>query len=466
MGAGGEVAHVDAEMPVRAPGLAGRVAGGVAHRRGVVPQCQHHGAVVAPGHQGRVGVRFQLAIAQLVQHREGVECGLGDASRGDQAEAAVERIAHDALFLEHVGERPVAHDLDLAGALADRVGHPRPHEHGVGDVGQVGVAGVVLAEHQRHLRVGRGEDLLVHLVHRAADHVAARDVLVAVEHVLRGVVAVDVGAEEIDRHVVLFRVRQEIRGPRALCGGRPADAQARVHRLQRAGGVVVQRVVGGLLRLAGPEADVRLVPHLEVPAGYLVDAVTRDQVAGEGGDHRVPLGVVLRRRAVGVIPELLQLVRVGGQCRRHEAQLDEGLHAVLEQAVVDLVDVGEVVADRAVRVAVHHAHVVVEDAVEADVAEAGSLAHGVQVLAVIVAQRQRGAAGAEHGFPEVRERRAGGLRVDADLHGGRRGREGGANQQGAGAQAEQEMAEGGREAHRGIPRRQRSLDRWGRARGM
>src|SRR5690348_18395391 len=42
---------------------------------------------------------------------------------------------------------------------------------------------------------------------------------------------------------------------------------------------------------------VRLVPHLEVPAGYLVDAVTRDQVAGEGGDHRVPLGVVLDRKS-------------------------------------------------------------------------------------------------------------------------------------------------------------------------
>jgi hypothetical protein len=34
---------------------------------------------------------------------------------------------------------------------------------------------------------------------------------------------------------------------------------------------------------------------------------------------------------------------VGGHLLRHEAELDEGADVVLEQAVVDLIDVGEVV---------------------------------------------------------------------------------------------------------------------------
>ena len=386
-----------------------------------------------------------------MQHGERVERGLVDAVLRDQPEAAVERRLHHALFLEHVGERPVAHDLHLAGALADGVGQPRPHEHAVGDVGQVGVAGVVLAEDQRQVRVGRRGDLLVHLVHRAADHVAARDVLIGVEHVLGGVVAVDVAADEVDRHAVLLRMRQEVAGPRALRGGRPTHAQARADRLERAGGVVVQGEVGGLRGLAGPEADVRLVPHLEVPAGHFVDAVARDQVLRKGGNHRVPLGIAFRRRDVGVIPEFLQRLRIGGELRRHEAQLDEGLDAAFEQAVVDLVDVGEVVADAAVGAALHQAHVVVEDAVKADVAEAGGGMHRHEILAVVVAQRQHGAAGAEHLFPEVREGRGPGLRINADRHlidGGWSRADGKAGDGGSGAEAEQEAAGAGRDVHR------------------
>ena len=427
----------------RADGFAWRVAGGVADGRGVVPQRDDHAAVVAAGGQGRIGIQREAPVAQLVQHGECVERRLGDAVGRDQAEAAVERVAHDALFLEHVGERPVAHRLDLAGAHADGVGEPRPHEHGVGDVGQVGVAGVVLAEDQRQVRVGRGGDFLVHLVHRAADHVGARDILAGVEHVVGGVVAVDVRADEVDRHVVLVHVREEVGGPRGLRGGRAAHADARIHRLERAHGVVVQGEVGGLLRLAGPEADVRLVPHLEVPAGDFIDAVALDQVLRQRADHRVPFGIVLRRRDVRAVPECLQRGRVGGQFRRHEAEFDERLEAVLEQAVVDLVDVGEIVGNLPLRVALHQAHVVVEDAVEADVADAGGLVHGIQVLAVVVAQRQRRAAGAEHLFPEMREGRAPGAGVDAQAGGGRCWRRGAGHtgeQQGGGANGQGQLA--------------------------
>ena len=62
---------------------------------------------------------FEAAIAELMQHGEGVEGGLGDAVFGDQAEAAVERGLDDALLFEDVGEGPVAHRFGEAVALAD-----------------------------------------------------------------------------------------------------------------------------------------------------------------------------------------------------------------------------------------------------------------------------------------------------------------------------------------------------------
>ncbi len=95
----------------------------------------------------------------LMQRAEDVERGLGDVVRGHQPEAAVERRAHHALLLEDVGERPVGHALREAVAEADVVRQPRAHVGRVGDVRLVGVAGVVLGEDERNLRVRRGRDL-------------------------------------------------------------------------------------------------------------------------------------------------------------------------------------------------------------------------------------------------------------------------------------------------------------------
>ncbi len=78
-----------------------------------------------------------------------------------------------------------------------------------------------------------------------------------------------------------------------------------------------------------------------------------------------------------------------------------------------MIDVGEVVDGVAVLVFVVDADFVVEDGVEANVAEVRYFLHGTQVFAVAFAQSQDGAAGAEHLFPEVRE--GGGLGVGVDL---------------------------------------------------
>ena len=184
----------------------------------------------------------------------------------------------------------------------------------------------------------------MHLLDGAVDHRVAGDVLVGAEDIVGGVVGVDVGGDEVDGDVVCLGVGEEGRDPCGLRGGRAADLEARRDGLERAGGVVVELEVGGLLGVAAPEVDVGLVPDFELPGGDFVDAVARDEVLRRRRwIIASQMRVVLRRRDVGLVPEGVQRVGVGGQLLGHEAQLDEGPDVVGEQAVVDLVDVGEVV---------------------------------------------------------------------------------------------------------------------------
>ena len=66
------------------------------------------------------------------------------------------------------------------------------------------------------------------------------DFLVRAEDVFGFVVAVDVGGDEIDRHVVALCMCAGILDPRGLRGGRTADAQARADALHALRGVVVE----------------------------------------------------------------------------------------------------------------------------------------------------------------------------------------------------------------------------------
>ena len=69
-----------------------------------------------------------------------------------------------------------------------------------------------------------------------------------------------------------------------------------------------------------------------------------------------------------MIPERLQIL-LRRQLVRHEAELDERLHAVGEQPVVNLIDVGKVVDRLPVLVLVVNSDVVEQNAVKADVLE-------------------------------------------------------------------------------------------------
>src|SRR5256886_6715234 len=136
-------------------------------------------------------------------------------------------------------------------------------------------------------------DFGMHLLYGATYHPLAPDGRNGPKYVLRGIVAIDVCRDEVDRDTAVLAVLNEIRTPRGLRRRRPADTQARIHRLQSSGGVIVQRPVSGLLRLACPEIQIGLVPHLEVPAADLVDPVALDEVPCERRHQRIPAAIVL-----------------------------------------------------------------------------------------------------------------------------------------------------------------------------
>ena len=129
-----------------------------------------------------------------------------------------------------------------------------------------------------------------------------------------------------------------------------------------------------------------------------------------------PAGVVLRRRDILFVPKRVQVIG-GRELLGHEAQLDKRAHVVLKQAIVNLVNVRKVVNRMAGGVLVVQADFVVENRVETNVIEIGDGLHLAQIVTVTFAQREYGAARAEHLLPEMREGMRGSLRVNLDYLG-------------------------------------------------
>ena len=100
----------------------------------------------------------------------------------------------------------------------------------------------------------------------------------------------------------------------------------------------------------------------------------------------------------------MERIWIEGQLLRHEADLDNRPHAVLQQTIVDLIDVREVVDRVAVLVFVVDADFVMQDGVKAHILEICYLLYRAQVVAIALAQRENGAPRTEHLFPEVWER--------------------------------------------------------------
>src|SRR5579864_6258365 len=110
----------------------------------------------------------------------------------------------------------------------------------------------------------------------------------------------------------------------------------------------------------------------------------------------------------------MHCVGIERQLFGHEAYFDKRPHAILQQPVIDLVDIGEVIYRVSVLVLVIDAHLIVEYGVEAYIAEISHLLHGAEILAIALAERKNRPARAKHLLPEMREWLCGGLRIDVD----------------------------------------------------
>ena len=111
---------------------------------------------------------------------------------------------------------------------------------------------------------------------------------------------------------------------------------------------------------------------------------------GERSDQSVPFRVVLRRRNNLLVPERV-IIQLGRQRLGHEADLHKRPHAIGQQPVVDLIDVGPVVDRVALLVLAVDAVLIVEDRVKAHVLEAGDLLYAPQIVAVALTQGEIGA---------------------------------------------------------------------------
>ena len=183
-----------------------------------------------------------------------------------------------------------------------------------------------------------------------------------------------------------------------VAGGGAADAQDGIDFLHRADGGAVELEVtaaGGIEK----EIEVGLVPTLEVPLADFLRAVAAEPVAHEGLDELRPLVVILRRGDMGLPPEGAQL-GFAGDGLGEKAELDEGADAGLEHGVEEIVEVLPVEDELAVPVAAADEHVVVKQAVEAQIAEAAMLAANPEMIAPAGAQTFVGAPGADANFPE------------------------------------------------------------------
>src|ERR1700731_797089 len=156
--------------------------------------------------------------------------------------------------------------------------------------------------------------------------------------------------------------------PRGLRRGRTADPQTGIHALDGSGSMVIEFPVRGLPGIPCPEIQIGFVPDLEVPLCDFIDTVAIDQMLSKYGNEVAPFIPVLWRRNVRLVPEAMQSV-LSRQLLRHEAELDKRLHAVGQETVINLIDIGEIVDGLPLTVLVVQTDLVVKNGVEANVFE-------------------------------------------------------------------------------------------------
>ncbi len=310
-----------------------------------------------------------LLDAEAMEQLIGAVSGLGDPMQVEQAESAMERHRREVVLREEIGECPEAVSLDQSARLHHGLGHEG------GGVGLV-VQGVARVRGSVPFRVidGPAPCLLMHFSRPLAQD-AARSLGQLLDRLIRflaqsrprdHVRRVVVRADEVGGQVILLAEIEEARDPLVLRRGRPADAQLRVHPLDRLHRVAIQLEV--IILGPGPEmVQVGLIPDLEKPGAHFGEAVAFHPVLRQLANQSCPGLVVLRGRHVAGISE--DGLASGGQGSGHQAQLDKGLHADAQQKVPNLIDVKKRI-ERLFPVDDERPHVIREQAVKAHVAKA------------------------------------------------------------------------------------------------
>src|SRR5215472_13679307 len=107
----------------------------------------------------------------------------------------------------------------------------------------------------------------------------------------------------------------------------------------------------------------------------------------EMGNEITPFIVARGRRNDRCVPKGMTNF-FGRELARHKTQFDERTNAILQQAVINLVDVGEIINWRAAGVFAVHPYFVLEDRMEADVFEMRDAFDLAQIAAIGVTQAE------------------------------------------------------------------------------
>ena len=324
-----------------------------------------------------------------------------------------------AVFLEHVGEGPVGHAgghfcvaqlLEDEGrgkiAVVDGVargvgGAPFGDVDGQGRLDRLHLGDVGLHVLRDDLKIGREVAVRLAILVEPAEAVAE---------------AVDVVADEIERDFLSPAIGDQGQVPgRARCGG-ATDLIGGIDRPDRLGRLRIKLEVIGLavgLDLGGEEGvEVGFVPDFEAPLFHLGFAVAFGPVPRQGGDEVLPAPVVLGHGDVAFPPKNGR--GAAGEGVGHETEFDEGAHADGEEVVVEFVDVLPVIDRRAVLGLAVGAHVVAEEAVEADGLESDLVAADFELALPVGAQALVGATGADAGLVDAGEGPLRALQVGVD----------------------------------------------------
>src|ERR1700722_19161673 len=106
---------------------------------------------------------------------------------------------------------------------------------------------------------------------------------------------------------------------------------------------------------------------------------------GKMGDHVVPFIVVFRWRNIWFVPEGMK-DRFRGQFLWHEAEFYKWAYVIGQKAIIDLVDVREIVRNLPGSIFIVQPDFIVKNCVESYVLKTGCSLHFTQIAPVLVPQ--------------------------------------------------------------------------------